>query len=145
MGEAQRLGPVPADGRALDEENGVPPGTADRRRKDRTSVRRHREQPVSAQERPTGARRTGEPLSQRDPDAVELGGPPCHCHDRETELPVEHVEVKHVEPTPARAVEEERADAVERTEASHEGDETASTVRAVDPDLRGPDRFDLLR
>ena len=144
MGEPQRLRPMPADRRALDEPGGVGSGASDRGGPDRLPVRGDLEQPVRAEEGPSGIGGTGEPPPQGRPDPRELRRASRDRDDRHPELPVERVQVEDVEPPHDRPVEENGADAVEGPETSNERDDPARPVGAVDPDPTGTDRLHVL-
>ena len=144
MGKPQGFGPISADRRAGDEESRVRPSAADRRRKDRPAVGRNAEQTVGRQEPPASVGVPREPLSQSGPDPGELGRPPRQRHDGEAELPMERVEVDHIEPPEDRTIHQQGANALERTGGSHQGDDPRGRILSVDRDRACADRLDVV-
>jgi len=134
MGEPERLRPMAADRRTLDEPNGVGSRTSHGGGPDRMPGRGNPEQSVRAQEPPTGVGGTREPLPQSRPDPLELRGTSRDRDDRDPELPVERVQVDDVETSHDGPVEQDGAHAFEGPEASDERDHATRAVSAVDPD-----------
>ncbi len=145
MGEAQRLGPMSANGRTLHEPGRIPSGAAHGGGQDWLARGRYGEQSVGSKESPTRVRCPGKPLHEGRPDPGELGGTSGDRDDRQTQLSMEQVEVQDIESADDRTVEEDGADTVERSQASNECDDPSRAVGTVDADPTGPDGFHMLR
>ena len=143
--EAERLGPITVDGRPPDEEGRVGSRATDRRRQDGLSARCDREQSVRAQESPSGLGSSGKPLLQRSTNLRELGGPASDRDDRQSEFPIQRVEVEYVEAPDHGAVEQNRTDAVERAEAPDKRDDPPSPVGPIDSHVSGANGFHVFR
>ena len=120
-------------------------GAAHRGGPNRLAPRPHGEEAVGSQQRPASGRRPRKPFLERRSDPLELGGTPSDRDDRTTELSVQEFEVQDVESSDHGPVEKDRADAVERSQASDERDDPPCPVRSIDPDLGRPYGFDMLR
>jgi|SRR5208282_2295445 len=145
MGEPERLGPKSVDARTPNEERGILSRAADGGGPDRLPTGPHREEAVGSQQRPAGARRPWEPLLERRSDPLEFGRTPRDRDNWETELSMQEVEVEDVESADHGTVDENGANAVDRSQASDERDEPSGSIGTIDPDLGRPNGFDMFR
>lgn len=145
MGEAKRLGPVSANGRASDEADGVRARAPHGGRPDRATGSRDAKEAMSGEPAPSPAAVLRKPLLQRRVNPVELRGAARQRHDREPEATVQDVEVENVESPEHGPVEEESPDPIERTERAHESGHPGRPVCPVHPDPTGSDRLHIGR
>lgn len=145
MGEPKRFRPVPPAGRPPHELRGIHARAADRGRQDRPASGGNGEQPMGGQKLPAPERVPREPFRERGPDASELGRTTRKRHDRAAQAPMDRVEVHDVEPPENGPVQQDRTQSVDRTGSAHESNHASCGVPAVDPDVVGADRLDVVR
>ncbi len=100
---------------------------------------------MGPQERPSSLGIGPEPRPKRGVDPAEVGRPAGHGHDRDAQRLVDAVQVEDVEPADDRAVDEHRADPVDRPGRADERDHRLGPVSTVHPDPRTTYGFDVRR
>lgn len=145
MGEAQRLGPVAAQGRPAKESDGIALRAPDRARAQRHAGGRHTKQPMGPEQSEASGGVAREPLGERGTDPLEVGRPSGDRHDGQAEATMERVQVKYVEPTEHGPVDQDGPHAVERAGGPDDRHRLSGRVAAVDLDRAGAHRLDVPR